>query len=87
MIPAAKRLLTKGTFTTWGAFASTKWFAEQEVTEYLSLEYIHNNVHVCAHLDAMVYVRWNTRLRHARIFTLTISYTKKLYTKVKKVYN
>ncbi|KAH8660069.1 common central domain of tyrosinase-domain-containing protein [Xylariales sp. PMI_506] len=34
--------------STWGTFASTKWWNESEQlisTGYLSLEYIHNNVH------------------------------------------
>ena len=35
--------------STWGTFASTKWWRESEMTlstGYMSLEYIHNNVHV-----------------------------------------
>lgn len=34
---------------TWGSFSSTKWWAESArtfTTGYLSLEYIHNNIHV-----------------------------------------
>lgn len=40
-------------FSSWGAFASTKWCneenkppASQQTRDILSLEYIHNNVHV-----------------------------------------
>ncbi|KAI2628592.1 common central domain of tyrosinase-domain-containing protein [Hypoxylon sp. NC1633] len=37
--------------STWGTFASTKWWAESQKsisTGYMSLEYVHNNVHnVC----------------------------------------
>jgi tyrosinase len=46
---AVNRLFSPQYSDTWGTFASTKWFAEsaQNVsTGYLSLEYIHNNVHV-----------------------------------------
>ncbi|KAH6869516.1 hypothetical protein B0T10DRAFT_418433 [Thelonectria olida] len=45
---AVNRLFSPQYSDTWGTFASTKWFAEsaQDIsTGYMSLEYIHNNVH------------------------------------------
>ncbi|KAF5672507.1 tyrosinase precursor [Fusarium heterosporum] len=45
---AVNRMFSKGYNSTWGNFASTKWIAESEgypETGYISLEYIHNNVH------------------------------------------
>ncbi|KIL84922.1 hypothetical protein FAVG1_11792 [Fusarium avenaceum] len=45
---AVNRMFSKGYNSTWGHFASTKWIAESEdcpETGYISLEYIHNNVH------------------------------------------
>ncbi|KAI6760465.1 hypothetical protein HG530_009325 [Fusarium avenaceum] len=45
---AVNRMFSKGYNSTWGHFASTKWVAESEdcpETGYISLEYIHNNVH------------------------------------------
>ncbi|KAM0197862.1 hypothetical protein ACHAPI_004594 [Fusarium lateritium] len=45
---AVNRMFSKGYNSTWGHFASTKWIAEGEAcpeTGYISLEYIHNNVH------------------------------------------
>ena len=47
---AVNRMFTPEYNGTWGTFASTKWYREKEAdiqTGYLSLEYIHNNVHVC----------------------------------------
>lgn len=42
---AVNRLFCDDYAPHWGTFASTKWVAEAEATEYLSLEYIHNNIH------------------------------------------
>ncbi|KAF4991858.1 hypothetical protein FGRMN_7576, partial [Fusarium graminum] len=45
---AINRMFSKGYNSTWGHFASTKWIAESEghpEKGYISLEYIHNNVH------------------------------------------
>lgn len=42
-------MLTPGYNTCWEQFASTKWYNEGEFDEnsgYMSLEYIHNNIHV-----------------------------------------
>ncbi|KAL9087730.1 MAG: hypothetical protein Q9165_006497 [Trypethelium subeluteriae] len=39
------RLFSPGCNGTWGLFASTKWNKENCANEYLSLEFIHNNVH------------------------------------------
>ncbi|RSL78216.1 hypothetical protein CEP51_008394 [Fusarium floridanum] len=42
------RLFSSEYNDTWGSFSSTKWWAESAqtfTTGYLSLEYIHNNVH------------------------------------------
>jgi tyrosinase len=46
---AVNRMYSDKYNSTWGQFASTKWMAEGHEnlhTGYLSLEYIHNNVHV-----------------------------------------
>lgn len=46
---AVSRMFSPDYNSTWGSFASTKWFQESESTlstGYLSLEYIHNNIHV-----------------------------------------
>ena len=46
---SVNRMFTSEYNGTWGTFASTKWWHESEAdiqTGYLSLEYIHNNVHV-----------------------------------------
>lgn len=40
------RLYTKNYFSSWEYFASTKYYAEGSTTDYLSLEFIHNNIHV-----------------------------------------
>ncbi|KAM0425576.1 hypothetical protein ACHAPT_009107 [Fusarium lateritium] len=41
------RMMTKGFTATWGIFASTKWDREsRNPSSYLSLEAIHNTVHV-----------------------------------------
>ncbi|KAI5862472.1 common central domain of tyrosinase-domain-containing protein [Durotheca rogersii] len=45
---AVGRLLSPEYNNTWGTFASTKWVAEgaeKRPTRYMSLEYIHNNIH------------------------------------------
>ncbi|KAF4454859.1 hypothetical protein F53441_2729 [Fusarium austroafricanum] len=45
---AVNRMFSEGYNTTWGHFASTKWIAEGKgcpETGYISLEYIHNNIH------------------------------------------
>ena len=52
---AVNRMFTPEYNGTWGTFASTKWHSENETdiqTGYLSLEYIHNNVHV-SQLDSL----------------------------------
>jgi hypothetical protein len=46
---SVNRMFTPQYNSTSGTFASTKWYRELEAdlqTGYLSLEYIHNNVHV-----------------------------------------
>ena len=44
---AVSRMLSKQYNSTWGAFASTKWVGDKASTSSsLSLEYLHNNVHV-----------------------------------------
>ena len=46
---AVSRMFSPDYNGTWGTFSSTKWFVEMEEdlqTGYMSLEYIHNNVHV-----------------------------------------
>lgn len=45
---AVDRMLSKGYHKTWGTFASTKWRGDnaEGVTQYLSLEQIHNKLHV-----------------------------------------
>jgi tyrosinase len=40
------RMFTKDYFKSWETFASTKYYTEHPDTDYLSLEYIHNNIHV-----------------------------------------
>ena len=40
------RLFTPNYFKSWEFFASTKYYSEHPDTDYLSLEYIHNNIHV-----------------------------------------
>jgi tyrosinase len=40
------RLFTKDYFKSWETFASTKYYKDHPDTDYLSLEYIHNNIHV-----------------------------------------
>ncbi|KAF4497184.1 tyrosinase precursor [Fusarium agapanthi] len=45
---AVNRMFAKGYNSNWGQFASTKWIAEDQgcpKTGYISLEYIHNNIH------------------------------------------
>ncbi|KAF6521758.1 hypothetical protein HZS61_013286 [Fusarium oxysporum f. sp. conglutinans] len=45
---AVNRMFSKGYNPNWGQFASTKWIAEGKgcpKTGYISLEYIHNNIH------------------------------------------
>ncbi|SCO36199.1 related to tyrosinase precursor [Fusarium fujikuroi] len=45
---AVNRMFSKGYNSNWGQFASTKWIAEGKgcpQTGYISLEYIHNNIH------------------------------------------
>ncbi|CAH0055494.1 unnamed protein product [Clonostachys solani] len=45
---SVNRMFTNAYNTTWGEFASTKWENEhpkKRKTGYMSLEYIHNNVH------------------------------------------
>lgn len=45
---AVNRMFSKGYNPNWGQFASTKWIAEEKgcpKTGYISLEYIHNNIH------------------------------------------
>nr|RBQ94040.1 hypothetical protein FVER53263_03534 [Fusarium verticillioides] len=45
---AVNRMFSKGYNSNWGQFASTKWIAEGRGcprTGYISLEYIHNNIH------------------------------------------
>ncbi|KAI1099645.1 common central domain of tyrosinase-domain-containing protein [Jackrogersella minutella] len=45
---AVSRMFSKDYNTTWATFASTKWWKESDKTMstgYMSLEYIHNNVH------------------------------------------
>ncbi|KAF5575372.1 tyrosinase precursor [Fusarium pseudocircinatum] len=45
---AVNRMFSKGYNSNWGQFASTKWIAEGKgcpKTGYISLEYIHNNIH------------------------------------------
>jgi tyrosinase len=42
---AVNRMFSPRYNATWGQFASTKWTLEGTNTGYLSLEYIHNNVH------------------------------------------
>lgn len=47
---AVNRMLSPGYHKYWEQFSSTKWLSDHHPTEhatgYLSLEYIHNNVHV-----------------------------------------
>ncbi|KAF5586524.1 tyrosinase precursor [Fusarium pseudoanthophilum] len=46
---AVNRMFSEGYNSNWGQFASTKWIAEGKgcpKTGYISLEYIHNNVHI-----------------------------------------
>lgn len=48
---AVNRMLSPNYNSTWGQFASTKWTHEghgNSMSGFLSLEYIHNNVHVGA---------------------------------------
>jgi tyrosinase len=40
------RLFTPNYFQSWETFASTKFYHEHPGTDYLSLEYVHNNIHV-----------------------------------------
>jgi tyrosinase len=48
------RMFTKDYFKSWETFASTKYYTEHPDTDYLSLEYIHNNIHVsCIVLSQM----------------------------------
>ncbi|KAF4981580.1 hypothetical protein FZEAL_2646 [Fusarium zealandicum] len=45
---AVNRMFSEQYHSTWGQFASTKWVKEQQgdgKTGFISLEYIHNNVH------------------------------------------
>ncbi|KAG5781349.1 hypothetical protein H9Q73_004978 [Fusarium xylarioides] len=45
---AVNRMFSEGYNSNWGHFASTKWIAEGKgcpKTGYISLEYIHNNIH------------------------------------------
>ncbi|EXK32645.1 hypothetical protein FOMG_11529 [Fusarium oxysporum f. sp. melonis 26406] len=45
---AVNRMFSEGYNSNWGQFASTKWIAEGKGcpnTVYISLEYIHNNIH------------------------------------------
>lgn len=52
---AVNRMFSEGYNSNWGQFASTKWIAKGKGcpnTVYISLEYIHNNIHV----------RWQTSL-------------------------
>ncbi|KAI1084788.1 common central domain of tyrosinase-domain-containing protein [Whalleya microplaca] len=45
---AVNRMFSSEYNSTWGTFATTKWWAESEQslsTGYMSLEYIHNNIH------------------------------------------
>ena len=44
---AVSRLLEPGYFDSWEHFASTKWNGPKKNTNYLSIEYIHNLIHVC----------------------------------------
>ena len=39
------RMFTPNYFKSWEFFASTKYYSEHPDTDYLSLEYIHNNIH------------------------------------------
>jgi hypothetical protein len=41
------RLLSDQYFKSYEPFASTIYQDQHSVTEYLSLEMIHNNIHVC----------------------------------------
>ena len=45
---AVKRMLSPGYFKSWETFASTRWNNPKDIgnTEFLSLEYIHNVIHV-----------------------------------------
>ncbi|RWA09877.1 hypothetical protein EKO27_g5246 [Xylaria grammica] len=48
---AVNRMFSKDYNRTWATFASTKWWNDSErkiSTGYMSLEYIHNNVHILA---------------------------------------
>lgn len=40
------RLLSRDYFTSWQAFASTYLFRAKLTTDYLSVEFIHNSLHV-----------------------------------------
>ncbi|KAI1814571.1 common central domain of tyrosinase-domain-containing protein [Poronia punctata] len=45
---AVNRMFSTDYTQTWATFSSTKWFSESESkpgAEYMSLEYIHNNIH------------------------------------------
>lgn len=45
---AVNRMFSVDYNGTWTSFASTKWYAEEELnirTGYMSLEFIHNNIH------------------------------------------
>lgn len=47
---AVQRMFSPGYYGYWEQFSSTKWYGELSTrdppTSYLSLEYIHNNIHV-----------------------------------------
>ncbi|KZT39062.1 Di-copper centre-containing protein [Sistotremastrum suecicum HHB10207 ss-3] len=43
---AVYRLFSEGYFSSYDAFATTGYHAPQKATEYLSLEGIHNNIHI-----------------------------------------
>ena len=44
---AVNRMLCPTYLESWEPFASTKWNNPKSSTNYLSIEYIHNIVHVC----------------------------------------
>lgn len=61
---AVNRMLSPGYSSTWAQFASTKWYGERKSDDglgYLSLEYIHNNVHVGPNFFDL---RGSTLLKH-----------------------
>lgn len=47
------KMFTKDYFKSWETFASTKYYNDHPDTDYLSLEYIHNNIHVSCNVPSL----------------------------------